>query len=391
MQPNNTAPTRSLWHTRFAVGAVFFIMGAIFANWAVRIPTVSANLNLSEGELGLALMLGSVGVIFGLLITGGLIARFGSHRVSTVMVMAKALSLGFISLAVDFYSLSLVLFLYGMANSMTDVAINAQAIEVERRRGKPIMNSFHGLWSIGSFAGSLIGTGFINLGTTTILHFWTLTVIFIIAAFAVQHMLLRIEGEKDKNDQAPFSFPPRIVWGLGAVAFAAGVSEGAMADWSGLYIRDVVQAPEQWVPLGFIAFSFTMTTGRFLGDTVASKLGNARLIRLSGALAASGIGLVVLFPNLWTAFIGFGITGFGLAVGIPLAFSASGKLPDISPGRAVAGVATIGYAGFLVGPPMIGFVAEATDLRFGLAIVAVLASTMIFTGGALDIRKPKSA
>ncbi|MEO1643916.1 MAG: MFS transporter, partial [Chloroflexota bacterium] len=349
MQSTQQTPERPLWQARFAVGTVFFIMGAIFANWAVRIPTVSANLDLSEGELGLALMLGSVGVILGLLITGGLIARFGSHRVSTVMVILKALSLGFISLAVDFYTLSLVLFFYGMANSITDVAINAQAIEVERKRGKPIMNSFHGLWSIGSFAGSLIGTLFINLGTSTLLHFWTLTVIFMVVAFASQHLLLRIDGEKDQNDQAPFSFPPRMVWGLGAVAFAAGISEGAVADWSGLYLRDIVEVSEAWVPLGFVAFSLTMTTGRFLGDTVAEWLGNVRLIRLSGVLATSGILLPIFFPSLVTALLGFGIAGLGLAVGIPLAFSASGKLPNISPGRAVAGVATIGYAGFLVG------------------------------------------
>ncbi|MEL7435222.1 MAG: MFS transporter [Chloroflexota bacterium] len=391
MQSIQHTPERPLWQARFAVGTVFFIMGAIFANWAVRIPTVSANLDLSEGELGLALMLGSVGVILGLLITGGLIARFGSHRVSTVMVILKALSLGFISLAVDFYTLSLVLFFYGMSNSMTDVAINAQAIEVERKRGKPIMNSFHGLWSIGTFVGSLIGTGFINVGTTTAQHFWTLTVIFMLIAFATQHMLLRIDGEKDQNDQAPFSLPPRMVWGLGAVAFAAGISEGAVADWSGLYLRDIVEVSEAWVPLGFVAFSLTMTTGRFLGDTVAEWLGNVRLIRLSGVLATSGILLPIFFPSLVTALLGFGIAGLGLAVGIPLAFSASGKLPNISPGRAVAGVATIGYAGFLVGPPIIGFVAEATSLRFGLAIVAMLASTMIFTAGALDVRKAKSA
>lgn len=381
---------RPLWQARFAVGTVFFVMGAIFANWVSRIPNVATKLNLSEGELGLALMVSAIGVIFGLLITGGLIARFGSHRVSATMVMLKAISLGTISLATDFYTLAGALFFFGIFNAITDVAINAQAIEIERRRGKSIMSSFHGLWSIGSFAGALMGAGFIALGTSLTQHFWIATAIFVVVILSTQHMLLRLDDEKNEDDAA-FQLPPRAVWGLGAVAFAAGISEGAIADWSGLYLQDVVGAAVAIVPLGFAAFSLMMTTGRFLGDTLAEKLGSARWIRISGALAASGVLMALIFPYVPTTLLGFAIAGFGLAVGIPLAFSAAGKLPNINPGRAVAGVATIGYAGFLVGPPVIGFVAEETSLRMGLAIVVFLAASMIFTGGALDVRKAKGA
>lgn len=369
---------------RLAVSATFFTIGALFANWISRIPDVSATLNLSEGTIGLALMIGSIGVIFGLLITSGLIARFGSKNVSVVGAISYAIVLGIVGLSVNFISLVIPLFFAGMFNSITDVAMNAQGVELEARRQKPIMNSFHAMWSVGLFTGALMGSGFVTLGFGFREHFLIVPILFIIIMLISRNYLLDIAGEQNQDDQATFQFPPKVLWGLGAIAFAAGISEGAIIDWGGLYFVNIVNTSEAVAALGLAAFSFTMVAMRFAGDTVSERIGASRLVRWGGVGVVIGVGLALLIPSFWVTIFGFSLAGIGLAVAIPLAFSAAGKLPTIQSGRGIAGVATIGYAAFLVGPPVIGFIAEVTSLRFAFIIVMILASTLVFTGGELD-------
>lgn len=370
--------------SRMAVSATFFTIGALFANWISRIPDVSATLNLSEGAIGLALMISSIGVILGLLITSGMIARFGSKNVSFFGAIAYALVLGLVSLSTNFYTLSFMLFFAGMFNSMTDVAMNAQGVELEARRKKPIINSFHAMWSVGLFTGALMGSGFVFLGFSFREQFMIVPIFFIILMLFSRKHLLDIAGEQNQDEQATFQFPPKILWGLGAVAFAAGISEGAIIEWGGLYLVNIVNTNEAIAALGLAAFSFTMVTMRFAGDTISERVGASRLVRLGGIGVVIGVGLALIFPTFWVTIFGFSLAGIGLAVAIPLAFSAAGKLPNIQSGRGIAGVATIGYAAFLVGPPVIGFIAEATSLRFAFIVVMILASTLVFTGGELD-------
>lgn len=379
----------NLLPTRIAVSATFFTIGAIFANWVARIPEVKANLNLTDATLGLALMISSIGVIFGLITASGLIARFGSKNVSVFSAILYAITLGILGFASNFFTLASVLFFAGMFNSITDVAMNAQGIEVERLADKQIMNSFHAFWSIGTGAGALMGAGFVAFGFTVQQHFLFVPIFFIILMLASRSYLLDIEGEQNSEEQAAFQLPPRILWGLGAVVFVAGLSEGAIIEWSGLYLHEIVGTTEAIAALGLVAFSSTMIIGRFAGDTMADRLGASRLVRINGLIAALGVALALIVPTIWTTFIGFAMVGIGLAVPIPLAFSVAGKLPGLPSGRAVAGVATIGYAAFLIGPTIIGFISEATNLRIALIIVMILAFSLVFTGGALDIRKEK--
>lgn len=376
---------------RIAVSATFFTIGALFANWISRIPEVSETLSLSEGSLGLALMLGSIGVIVGLLMASGLIARFGSKNVSFFGAFIYAIVLGIVGLSVDFITLSITLFFAGMCNSITDVAMNAQGVELEARRQKPIMNSFHAMWSVGLFSGAMMGSGFVTLGFSFRQQFMIVPIFFMVIMLLARRHLLNIDGEQNNDDQTTFQFPPKALWGLGAIAFAAGLSEGAIIDWGGLYLVKIVGSTEAVAALGLAAFSFTMVAMRFAGDTIAERVGEARLVRFGGIGVVIGVGLALLFPTFWMTIFGFSLAGIGLAVAIPLAFSAAGKLSNIQSGRGIAGVATIGYAAFLVGPPVIGLIAEVTSLRFAFIVVMVLASTLVFSASELDvIRKTKA-
>ncbi|MEM9955346.1 MAG: MFS transporter [Chloroflexota bacterium] len=381
---------RRLFLARIAVSVTFFTVGAIFANWVARIPDVKETLNLSESLLGLALMVSSFGVIFGLLITGKLIARFGSKAVSFYCAIGLALSLAVVSFSTNLLTLSASLFFLGFFNSTTDVAMNAQGVEVERRYGKPIMNSFHAFWSVGLTTGALMGSGFAGANISFQQHFLIVPVLFILLMIIVRGWLLIIDGEQDTADTEPtFQLPPRALWGLGALAFAAGLSEGALIDWSALYLTDIVGTSEALAAFGLAAFSASMVVMRFAGDTVTERLGAVRVVRAGGIAVVLGVGVALLVPNVWTTIIGFMVAGLGLAVAIPLAFSAAGKLPNIPPGRGIAGVATIGYAAFLVGPPVIGFIADATNLRLSFIVVMCLAGTMVYSANALKVGKSK--
>lgn len=381
------AKNTNLFMARVAVSATFFSNGAVFANWLARIPDVKEVLDLSDILLGLALMMLSLGVILGLLATSGLIARFGSKIPTFYGAIGQAITLGALVFAFNFFSLSAALFFLGLFTSITDVSMNAQGIEVELQSNKQIMSSFHGFWSLGLSSGLLMGSGFVALGFSIQQHFSIAPIIFVVLILLVGRYLLNIDGEQNHDEQATFQLPPRAIWGLGALAFAAGLSEGAILDWGSVYLHEIVGTTKAIAAMGLTTFSTAMLLMRFAGDKVAERVGASRLVRAGGIGVVFGIGLALLIPTFWTTIIGFSIAGIGLAVSIPLAFSAAGKLPGIAPGRAIAGVATIGYAAFLIGPPIIGFIAEATNLRMAFIIVIVLAATMTYSGGALDVKK----
>lgn len=377
----------SLTITRAAVYMAFFVAGAIFANWVSRIPQIQANLGLSESALGLVLLGASAGVITGLSFTSGLIARYGSRRTTVVGGLVMSIMLAGIGFALNFWTLLIVLFFLGMFLSMMDVSMNAQAVEVERRLNKNIMSSFHAAWSVGTFVGAIVGSQFVAMGFSVATHFVIMGVFFFLLLLIIGLPLLEIQDESDDSEGSVIQFPPRILWPLGAIAFAAGISEGAIGDWGGIYLRDIVGTGESTAALGFAAFALTMTVMRFAGDSLAEKFGAEWIVRGGGIVSATGILLALIFPNVVMTLIGFALVGAGAATVIPLAFSAAGKLPDIAPGRAIAGVATIGYAAFLAGPPIIGIVADFTSLRFGLVLVLVLALSLWFTGKTLRVAK----
>ncbi|NCF67405.1 MAG: MFS transporter [Chloroflexi bacterium] len=374
----------SRWNApRLAVLVAFFVNGALLAAWVSRIPSVQTTLNLSEGALGIVLLGMGTGVLVALSLTGGLIGRFGSRFVTIAGAIAMVVFLPFLALAPNAITLWIALFLFGAATSTMDVAMNDQAVLVEQRSQKPLMSSFHGSWSIGALAGAMLGAGIAGLSFGPIPHFIFASTLFFILMALVSRYLLPTEGKKEKGESM-FRLPPRVVWPLGAIAFCAAIGEGAMADWSGVYLNRTFQTTVAFAALGFAAFSLTMTIGRFAGDWLAAKFNPVPVVRFGGLLAFIGIMAAIITTEPFVVLLGYAAVGLGVANVVPLSFSAAGKLSNLPAGVGIAGVATIGYAGFLAGPPLIGLIAEATSLRFAMLFVALLVGSLFFSAKAIN-------
>ncbi len=372
---------------RWAVLVAFFVNGALFASWISRIPAIQMKLDLSEGELGLVLFGLGVGVLMALSLAGGIIGRFGSRTVTIGGAIAMCIFLPLLALTPNAITLWLSLFLFGAATSTMDVAMNDQAVSVERHAGKPLMSSFHGAWSVGSLTGALLGAGIAGLSFGSLPHFIFATILFFILLISFARHLLPTEGQKEKG-QSIFRLPPRVVWPLGAIAFCAAIGEGAMSDWSGVYLSRTFETTVAFAALGYAAFSLTMTIGRFTGDWLVTRFNPTRVVRFGGLLAFIGIVAAIVTTEPVIVLVGYAAVGFGLANVVPLSFSAAGKLPKLPAGVGIAGVATIGYAGFLAGPPVIGLIAEATSLRFALLTVAAMVGSLVFLAQAIKVASP---
>jgi MFS family permease len=370
--------------------AAFFVNGALLGTWVSRIPAVQVRLGLSEGELGLVLLGLAAGVLVALSLAGGLVGRFGSRAVTVTGAVALCLILPLLALTTQPLALWIGLFAFGAALSSMDVAMNAQAVAVEQRANKPLMSSFHASFSIGGLFGALLGAGIIAISAGTLAHFIFAAVLFlVIILLAARHFLI-VSGEKSDGGSL-FRLPPRALWALGFIAFCTAIGEGSMADWSGVYLTQVIGTTAAFAALGFAAFSLAMTIGRLLGDWLVTRFDSVKIVRFGGLITTLGLLAAIFTSQPIVVLIGFAAVGAGLANIIPLAFSTAGNFPNISSSAGIAGVATIGYAGFLAGPPLIGLVAEATSLRIALLLVAVLTGTLIFTAQAIRPRAPQSA
>jgi predicted MFS family arabinose efflux permease len=370
--------------SRLAVLTAFFVNGALLATWVSRIPAIQIKLELSEGVLGLILFSMATGVLAALSLAGGVTARYSSHRVTLLGATVMVLTLPALALSSHPLALAFVLFLFGAGISTMDVAMNEQAVLVERGMGRPLMSSFHAAFSVGGLAGALIGAGMASpTGPTPLFHFALLSIFSAGLMFVIYRHLVPVEGVAGKAGSV-FRLPERDLWALGAVAFCSAIGEGAMGDWSAVYLEQVLETSESYAALGFAAFSATMTLGRVFGDALTRAWKPAGIVRAGGAAAAVGFLAAVLTREPVIALIGFAAVGLGLANIVPLSFSAAGNAPGIPAGAGIAGVATIGYAGFLAGPPIIGLIAEGSSLRLSLGFVMLLVGSLIFTAGAVS-------
>lgn len=380
-----TAP--ALRAARLAVSAVFFLNGVGIANWVVRIPAVREPLGLSESALGVALLGVAAGALVTMPLTGRLVARHGSRPITRLGALLFGAALVLPALAPTLTLLTLALVLLGAGNGMLDVAMNAQAATVERGYGRPIMSRFHALFSLGGLAGAAMGGGAADLGIGPAPHLALVALVVGVAATGSAGGMLPAAADA-APDHPAFARPSRALLALGLVAFCVLFGEGAMADWSAVYLRDVAGAGPGLAAAGYAAFSLAMAGGRAVGDALTERLGSARLVRGGGALAALGLATALLLGRPWAAVAGFGLVGAGLSVIFPTVLAAAGRLPGAAPGTAIAAVSTVGYTGFLAGPPLIGFVAHALTLRGGLAVVVVTCLLIAIVGGTLRRSAP---
>ncbi|MCS7017974.1 MAG: MFS transporter [Cytophagales bacterium] len=360
---------------RISVAAMFLINGFAFATWASRIPVIQQQLQLSAGELGTALLGTPVGSLLSLPVAGWLITRFGSKRVTILAAIANCCILPLIALAPSVVWLAVVLFLFGGAGDILNIGMNAQAVVVENQWGKPIMSSFHGLYSTGGMLGAAFGGVMAEAGFAPLEHFVVGTAMGLTVLFIFFKWLVPYDVAADKHKPL-FAKPDAVLWWLGLIAFFCMLGEGAMADWSSVFLAEISGTTAGISTLGYTAFSTTMMSGRFLGDRLLQRLGQVQLIRISGFLAGSGMTAALLLATPFWVIVGFAMVGLGLANVVPIVYGAAGRSKMMPAGVAIAAVSTVGYTGFLIGPPVIGWVADFFSLRIALFIVAVLALGM---------------
>jgi MFS family permease len=368
---------------RVAVALCFFLNGMLFASWVSRIPAVQTALGLNHAMLGLALFGVALGALFAMPLAGWGISRFGSRRTTQVIAAAYCVAMPFLALASNAILLTFALFWFGAFHGAFDVAMNAQAVAVEERYGRPIMSSFHALWSVGGLAGAALGALIASLEVSPIVHFTAVSLLIggFSLAFANPSLLHAndacprelIHGNRSRK----LAWPPRTLVALGAVAFCIMMGEGAMADWGAVFLRHSTGATEAVAAAGYAVFSVAMAVARFSGDWLSSRMGSVALVRIGSGLAAAGLASVLMLSDPVAALAGFAAVGAGFATIVPQVFSAAGRTPGMDPGTALATTTTIGYSGFLIGPPLIGFAAEAIGLRGALAIIVAMSVVAI--------------
>lgn len=370
-----THPTpRQIAGARRAVTLLFLTLGTLAGAWAARIPAVKHALTLTNGQLGYALLALTAGLVAGMHLAGRLTDRLGSARLTTPAAVTTCLTVSFPGYAPTLPLLIAALALYGAVNACLDVSMNAHGVDVERARGRPLMSSLHGAYSIGGLAGAGIGGLCAHLGLGAGATLTATGLPLALACLRTRRHLL--PPTRPATPHHPLPRPRWSGWLLlaGSLAFAGLVGEGAAADWTAVYLFENLHASQSVAVLGFAAFTTAMTAGRLAADRLALRLGPVRLIRYSGLLAATGLGTALLIGRLPAALAGFTLFGLGLAPIVPQIFSAAGNRDPAHAGQAIARVAAIGYTGLVVGPVVIGATATLTGLPTALAIPAALAA-----------------
>ena len=356
---------------RLAVSLFYFCQGLAFASWASRIPDIKTALGLSDGQLGSLLFALPLGQLLTMALSGTLVTKFGSKHVLAVAAFFYVIALTNLGLATKAWHLGAALFLFGVIGNMCNIAVNTQGVAAENLFDKPIMSSFHGAWSIAGFTGALIGLLMINFHVNPYMHFWAVTVLVWINIFLNAKYLVPGVGATATAKRKLFSKPEGALLQLGVIGFCSMATEGAMFDWSGVYFKDIVQVSHALVPLGYASFMVMMASGRFVGDKLITRLGRKRVLQISGVLISSGMFIAVLFPYLVSALLAFMLVGLGVATVVPTVYSVAGRNPKVAPGIALAMVSSVSYLGFLMGPPLIGYIAELASLRYSYAVIGV--------------------
>lgn len=358
-----------LRRARLAVSLIFLIHGILVSNWLARIPAVRQNLGLAVGVLGSVLLAPAAGALIGIPLTSKLVGRFGSARITRISTLALCGCVVLPGLAWNAQVLALALFLYGAAAGVMDVAMNTEAVAVETGFGRPVMVGFHAMFSFGGMIGSLMGSVAASRGIRPAWHLVVVGAAIAVASLPVCRQMLP-NNHAAALDATSTRELLRPLLGLGLIAFCILLDEGAMADWSAVYLQQL--AGPGVAPLGYAVFSLSMALGRLRGDWFHQHLGSVATVRWGGGLAAVGLGAALLIGGLPATLAGFACVGWGFSAIFPIVCSVAGKKAGDKPEAGIAAVSGTGYFGFLVGPPVIGLLAQMLSLRAALILVVVL-------------------
>lgn len=363
----------------FAPAWVFASLNILFGTWAIYIPTVKENLDIDKSELGIAIFFLSLGVFTVFPVAAKIINKIGVGKATWYGILINSLAALFPLLAPNYYTLMISLFVFGATQGLTDIAMNTLVTEIEKEDKQNFMSAAHGFFSLG---GVLAGLGIfvISLLGNPVLHMLVAVILVLVVNFFLYKNYVHITSAPVEKE--PFSlklFKPLLV--IGVVSFMVMGGEGAIIDWSGLFLKEVSIAPEALWGAGFLAFSITMTTGRFLGDSISQKIGSVKIVALGSAIAILGY-FAVLSSQTYMAIFGFALIGLGFSVIIPELFRIGGNVKGIESSQGVAFIAGTGYLGFLTAPPILGFLADSSSLSLSFVVllgcsVLVLLSTFV--------------
>jgi MFS family permease len=361
---------------RRANAIYFFISGFGYSSWTSRIPGIKESLKLNDAHFGTLLFMMPVGLILTMPFTGKLLDHFKSRSIMLIGAMIYNGVLACIGFSKYTWVLGITLFFFGSSRNMMNLSMNAQAIGVQALYKRSIMSSFHAVWSMAGFAGAAFG--YLMVAKNILPAWHLLGVSLLLSALTLYYY-------KDALDQRPdhtvrrsiFSLPPKSMLVFSLICFTSMACENTMYDWSGIYIRQVLHGSKAVATIAFVVYMVAMTTGRLLGDQMADRFGIQRVLAASGILIFSGFSITVLSPYIPLTLIGYLLTGFGVSCVVPFVFSLAGKIPMSNPGAALASISSLGYLGFLLVPPMIGYVAQASSLRISFAVIAMMGLFMI--------------
>lgn len=373
---------RQFW----TIGLVFSINAILFAFWITRIPEVKSRLALSDGDLGLVLFGMPAGALLAMLSISVFVGRYGAVRVTLVSAACYIATMVLPLLASSFWMLAISLFFVGLFMGAMDIAMNAVASLLEKDYDTAIMSTCHGFFSLGGMIGAALGSLLIAYSVDAVTQMLAGMVTVSLLLFFILKPILETVRETHEETESHFALPGKALIGLAVVAFCSMQGEGGVADWSAVYMEQVVQAADYTWGLAFTGFALSMTLVRFAGDTVVARVGARKVILV--ASAGVMLGLAMLLPALaWLSIAGFTVAGIGYALLVPIVFSEAGKQPGIHPSKGIAAVATFGYLGFLIGPVLIGGIAEWYGLKSGFGYLIVFTAIAVVLYLAFDRKK----
>ncbi|GAA2405749.1 MFS transporter [Streptomyces glaucosporus] len=368
---------------RRAVAVVFTVHGAVSGSFATRIPWIREHLDLGTGRLGLALVFATLGAAASMPLSARLAHRHGPRAALRVLVALCCAGLALPALAPGFGWLCGALFLFGAGLGITDVAMNAHAVQVEERMGRSVMSGLHGMWSVGALLGGGAGALAAHAALDARVHLALAAPVLAAAGVVAAGRTLDVRAGPAQEEPPHFALPRRGVLAIGVIGFLAVFAEGASMDWAGIHLRDSTGASPGLAATAYTAFACTMAAARLAGDAVVRRLGPVRTVRIGGLLAVAGGVLVATASGPAAGIAGFALIGVGIAVVVPLCFAAAGRSESAAPGRAIAGVATLAYASGLAAPAAVGWIAEFTSLSVSFGLVTVLLCGLVLGAGVL--------
>lgn len=373
---------------RVAVNVAFFVNGFILSSWTARLPRIQEIYHADDQAIGVVLFASSIGAVLAMPFTGWVIIKNGSRRITILVALLYCAIVPLIPFMPDRYVLMVLYLCMGIVTGMFDVAMNAQAVMVEQRYIKPIMTSFHAYFSIGMALGAISGAVFASFNIDIQYHLFAVTTLALMAILWVSRNLIHDKPDPTlKHDGPLFRIPNKAMVGVGLIAFCCMVAEGSMAEWSANYMEKIASSTKALAPVALAFCSGGMVLGRLVGDRVRLALGDRKLIIVGGITATIAFTSFLVFPVPYVVIGSSFFVGLGLAAIVPIAYSIAGNARDLPPGVGLAMVTTVGYTGFLMGPPIIGFISKWQNLRYALIFVALLLFIMTILGA---LRKERS-